>query len=81
MKRAIVTLLAVFSLTLGIAGTFATVSDARSNHAQKAERGGGDHGRNRDCDDDQRSRRSTPKACNDDGDHDRGGGRGGHHDD
>ena len=49
MKRAVLTLLAVFSLFAGVAGTAATV-DAHS-------------GSGRDCDDNGRSGRSTPQAC------------------
>jgi Ni/Co efflux regulator RcnB len=72
MKRALLTFLAVLSLSVGVAGSVATVSDARSGHPhhQHASRGEREHDRDRhECDDD-RGKRSTPKACDDD--HERG---------
>lgn len=81
MKRALVTFLAVLSLSVSVAGSVATVSDARSDNGNCSERGGSNN-RNHDkpkceknkCDDD-RGKHSTPKGCNDD-EHDKGHGHG-----
>jgi len=83
MKRALVTFLAVVSLSFGVAASVATVSDARSDNGNCSERGGTNNS-NHDkpeceknkCNDD-RGKPSTPKACNDDHDDGHGHGHGG----
>jgi hypothetical protein len=72
LKRALLTFLAVLSLSVGVAGSVANVTDARSGgpRHQHANRGERAHDRDKhECDDD-RGKRSTPKACDDD--HERG---------
>ena len=78
MTRVLVTFLAVLSLSVGVASSVATVSDARSGANQpKITRGSGEHedkdheDKDKDkekCDDD-RGKSSTPKACHDDREH------------
>lgn len=57
MKRALVTSIAVLSITLGVAGSVATVGDARS-------RGDNNHNDKHECEDG-RSRKPTEDACKD----------------
>jgi len=75
MARVLVTFLAVLSLSVGVAGSVATVSDARSGANQsRITRGSGEHedrdkhdkDKDKDKCDDDRGKSSTPKACNDD---------------
>ena len=81
MKRALVTFTAVLALSISVVGASTTVSDARSDNGNCSERGGTNN-RNHDkpecnnkCGNDDRGKRSTPKACDDDGHgHGHGGG-------
>ena len=74
-----IVVIAVFglSLSVGVAGSVATVSDARSGANQsRITRGSGEHedrdkhdkdkDKDKDKCDDDRGKSSTPKACNDD---------------
>jgi hypothetical protein len=78
MKRALLTFLAVLSLSVGVAGSVATFSDARSDNGNCSQRGGTNN-RNHDkpecekCDNDDRGKHSTPKACEEDHEHGHGG--------
>ena len=68
MTRAVLTIVAVLIVFGGVAGSVASVTDARSKSEHATVTRGDDGGRHKRCDDDRRHH-STPKACDDD-DHD-----------
>ncbi len=82
MKRALITFLAVVSLSVSVAGSVATVTDAKSNNDNNCSERGGTNNSNHDkrkCDkkcDDDRGKSSTPKACHDDDKGEHGHGHG-----
>ena len=69
MRRAGLTMVAVLFIFGGVAGSVASVSEARSRSEHATVTRGDDGGKHKRCDDDRRHH-STPKACDRD-DHDR----------